>query len=484
LKAKSLIENSIWGASGELIVRLIKFIQLIVIANFLGTEGMGLFNYAIAAAGLFSIFFDFGILTVATRENSKRRTPNNLLIYFITKIITSGIGFLLFIGAYLGGFYITESADSIVYLVASILILDISHLILAYYRAQHNFQKEAQYRAAIIIIQFIGTVVILNYSSNLTHLAISLLCINLLSMYPLIIILITDFKKNISRVSLIQIKSTLKECLPFAGIALVGALYTSLDVLILGHYLDISLVGIYTIAMKFILGFMIIPIVFIQNAQIPAMASSLKNMSFDLEDIKQWQQGFFKIIFIGLAIGIFFAAMSDLIIDFTFGENFKDSSKWLTYLTIVGLCYYIYTPFITYLIVTGNAKLVFYVQLTASLLNLLLLLLLVPQYGIIGAVISSIITHTIIGLLIIAITLRIKPNLLPMKQMINLLKYFLSFVVVILSMFFLDGEMDSSIVVIKLTIGFVFFVVFYKESTDLIMDIYKFVFKKSDIDVN
>jgi len=54
-------KNTAWLAIGEMVSRLIRAGLIIYAARVLGTEGYGVFSYALSLAALFTIFSDIGL---------------------------------------------------------------------------------------------------------------------------------------------------------------------------------------------------------------------------------------------------------------------------------------------------------------------------------------------------------------------------------------------------------------------------------------
>ena len=475
-KRLGLIENIFWGISGEIFVRLIKFFQFIIIAKFLGAEGLGIYNYGLAVVASLSIFFDFGILIIATKNNSKNKSPANLAPYFLLKIFTSAVGILVFCFANKIGILIADPEGVLILIVISMLILDFANLILAKYRAEHNFQKEAKFRAVVIILHILVSIALLNMGANLKQLVYCLIVINFFCVYPLLHLLWNSYRVENLWISYHKMIKLFRQCIPLAGISLFGALYTSADVLFLGFYFDAVTVGIYTVAMKFILGIIITPVTFIQNAQIPNLAELAgEEWSQNKEIIKSWRKAFFNTLFFGIFICLFFAIFAEFIILLTFGSNFESSANLLSILTIVGLLYYIYTPFMTLLIIKDNARYAFITQLICSLINIVILSLLIPRFGIIGAAVASIISHLIIFIIIVPITISLNKNLLYRKDIASIILSFVIYSLVIGLMYLVDVFAQGSEIIFKLFLAILLMILFRRRFIDLSTDIKFFI---------
>lgn len=471
-KRLTLVDNILWGISGEVFVRLIKFFQFIIIAQFLGAEGLGVYNYGLALVASLSIFFDFGILVVATKNNSINKSPLELAPYFLLKICTSSLGLLVFYFVNKAGFFI-EDPDGILFLVViSMLLLDFANLVLAKYRAEQNFKSEAQFRAGVVVLQIIASIVLLNLGASLKQLVYCFIVVNSLCLYPLLHVLWILHKTIYISVLWKNMSYIIRQCIPLAGISLFGALYTSADVLLLGFYSDATTVGVYTVAIKFILGMIITPVAFIQNAQIPNLAGLAGEAGLQSrEATKSWSNAFFNTLFLGMFICLFFAIFAEFIIGLSFGAEFKSSANLLSALTVVGLLYYVYTPFMTLLIVGDNARYAFGAQFICTIANIIMLVVLVPLYGIIGAAIAAIATHLIISLVIVPCTMYLHKELLSFEDLTAVIFSFSVYVLAAGLIYSSHVLAQGYEVVFKLLVGLLLIVIFRRRFMGLLDEI-------------
>ena len=474
-KRLGLVDNILWGISGEVFVRLIKFFQLIIIAQFLGASGLGIYNYGLAIVASLSIFFDFGILIVATKNNSKNRSPADLTPYFLLKICTSILGLLVFYFVYEAGFLIKDPEGILFLVVISMLILDFANLIFAKYRAEHNFHREAKFRAFVVLLQLTGSLILLALGANLKQLVYCFIAINSICLYPILHLLWNSHETINFSIFCQKIKNIFKQCIPLAGLSLFGALYTSTDVLFLGFYYDAITVAVYTVAIKFILGIIITPVTFIQNAQIPNLAELTGEAGLrSMETIKSWSKAFFNTLYLGILICLFFAIFSEFIISITFGEEFNSSAKHLSALTVVGLLYYIYTPFMTLLIVGDNTRYAFCIQFICSITNIVMLFLLVPSYGIAGAVIAAISTHALIAVLILPCTMMLHKQLLSRNELALIIISFLCYALIIGLIYSAQFFAQGHEFIFKLSLGTLLIIIFRRQFISLSIELIVF----------
>ena len=81
---QTIAKNTFWLFFGNISSRLIKAGIIIYAARILGAEEWGVFSYALSLAAFFTVFTDFGISTVITRESAKDLSVQEK--YFSTSI--------------------------------------------------------------------------------------------------------------------------------------------------------------------------------------------------------------------------------------------------------------------------------------------------------------------------------------------------------------------------------------------------------------
>src|SRR3989344_6231976 len=82
---QTVLKNVFWLGLSNFGGRLIRASLIIYAARVLGTEGYGVFSYALGIAGFFSVFSDIGISGILTREVA--RHPQVAKEYISTSLI-------------------------------------------------------------------------------------------------------------------------------------------------------------------------------------------------------------------------------------------------------------------------------------------------------------------------------------------------------------------------------------------------------------
>ena len=87
--AQIIAKNTFWLSISQVLGRIIRAIIVIYAARILGVHGYGVFSYALAIAGLFSVMSDIGINRIIIKQVSESPERRKQLIAtgFVVKTI-------------------------------------------------------------------------------------------------------------------------------------------------------------------------------------------------------------------------------------------------------------------------------------------------------------------------------------------------------------------------------------------------------------
>jgi O-antigen/teichoic acid export membrane protein len=177
----------------------------------------------------------------------------------------------------------------------------------------------------------------------------------------------------------------------------VAYLYTHIDSLMIGYYLNEIEVGYYSIAAIFVQGITLIPSA-IQKITTPAISKYYADKEYK-NIIKLMKSSIIKVLFISIAISLFFVFFGKVLITGIFGKVFLPAYFPLVILLVGYTIHSLNLSISTFFSSTGYVKVAFKFSMLAGALNLLLNAILIPFYGIMGAALATTISLIIITLL-------------------------------------------------------------------------------------
>ena len=393
----ALLKNTAWGVLGAFATYGAKFAQIVLIARVLGAEDVGRFNYALALAGLFSVLFDFGVVTVAVRELAWTPRGAVLRLYGRVKLLTSTVGVVL-VGAAALLMPIPLADRYIAFgLGLYVALNDFSSYVVVAYRARREFWRETAWRVVFGLVQLMACAAALFLTYQLKWIVFALVAAAALGMVPLTREWIRQPPVRGSDVGLGGIARAIRECAPIAGTVLVGTVYMNFDVVVLARNVAMEEVGWYSVAVKAIFALLIMPLHYFQLATLPVFAAELGSGSSSATR-DRWLQGFVLSTTAGGMLLIGTAVMASELLTLLFGADFSAGGPVLVGYVLIGFLFYLYTPLAQWLLLQGKQKWTLYVQVLAMAANVALVLAWVPRWGVWGAVLAAGATHAIIAL--------------------------------------------------------------------------------------
>ena len=391
---QTVAKNTFWLFFGNISSRLIKAGIIIYAARILGAEEWGIFSYALSLAAFFTVFTDFGISTVITRESSKDITVQET--YFATSLVIKIVMTIISIVAFLvlAPFIVKQKA---VMALLPIIILLVSldgmrDFAASLSRAWEKMEIEALIQIATNIAIVIGGFIALFYYRSSYSLSVGYTIgvgIGMLAaFYPF-----RNYFKNIQKTfDASLIKPILYASWPIGMLGLMTATMLNTDTIMIGWFRDISEVGYYSAGQRIAQIIFMVPALFST-----ALFPSFSKFAADKERFKAAiEKSLVMLLMIGIPMAIGGALLAKDIMYLVYGDQYLAGS-----LAFAIMCVTIISGFVAP--VLGNAifaldkekKLFTYIILGISG-NFLFNLLLIPRFGIAGAALSTLINQTII----------------------------------------------------------------------------------------
>lgn len=209
------------------------------------------------------------------------------------------------------------------------------------------------------------------------------------------------------KVSKEHIKDALNFGVPLIPHALSGWIKTGSDRFIISSALGVGITGIYSVSYQ--VGFVILVLfAAFSKAWSPYIMSELKQIpTFEKKQEIVIQTYKYFIGFIILSLG--YSLFASFLIPIFFGDNFVNSSKYIIYFAIAFAFEGMYLMVVNYIFYTKSTFILSKISITSSILYVLLLYVLIRNYGIIGASISTMVVSIINFLIVWYISNKLYP---------------------------------------------------------------------------
>lgn len=399
---QTFFKNSFWRFFGVLPNKVISFFIVIVAAKQLGPELFGTYSYILALVSMAFIFSDWGINILLIRDY--QQTNNKEMI-----VSTSFIArfFILILTILVAVILLLVNKDHSLLLPGIIITLTLA---IGYFKALFLTVfiavEKAEIEAKVYLIDNILSVTlfftIFYFKASVITFSLFYLLLN-----GIICFISWLYVKKLVKIGWKFFdkeffNKLLKNGLPLSLFGILGYIFFSTDQLFLEYYKGYESVGHYALATKIILAIQIIPSL-VNAVILPVLSKNIKNLDF----IK-------KIVFKGLFFyGLVGGVISALIFYFTpffikfFGGTYSDSGAIIQYLSPILIFMFMVAILDHVLIAFNLQKQDFSLTMVAAVTNLILLYVMVPKIGIMGAVWSSLISQGLNLFLTLLYTLRV-----------------------------------------------------------------------------
>ncbi|MBS3903044.1 MAG: flippase [Anaplasmataceae bacterium] len=261
---QTVTKNSFWLSVSNFGGRFIRAIIVVYAARVLGAEEWGVFSYALTVAALLTIFVDFGVGPLLTRESARlaqdaTRRKQIVSTSFYIRLV------LLFFSALLVLFvtpYITtiEAAVALLPIMAIIMVLDsFRDFFLSIARALEKMEWEAYISLFTNAAVVVASIILLQYSFSAEYLAYGYTLGITLGTIATIYLLRQELRGLFSNFDFRYVRLILTAAVPYAVSAILAGLMISTDIIILGYFRSAEEVGLYSAVVRIIQMIYIIP---------------------------------------------------------------------------------------------------------------------------------------------------------------------------------------------------------------------------------
>ncbi|MDY0385782.1 MAG: flippase [Methanolobus sp.] len=392
--ARSVAKNTFFVAFSNITAKIIAFIIAIYLAKYLGVEDFGKYNFIITYLLLFGFIAGFGLDSVVIRDISKKPDEAQQIMSNATviRILTSLMAMLLAIITIRALKYPADTIFYIQLISAILLVQGLSYLFESLFQAK----MKMEYAALSIIVPKIVFIISLYWIIKNNFGLTQILLAYLFSEFTRTLISFIYSKKILKyrlQIDRVTFKDLFHKSLPFViGYGLL-ILYNRFDILMLSIMQDDFAVGYYAAAYKLTESVLFIP------GALAATLMPVMARHFDINKEKlnyMYLVGVKYILMLILPVSIGGVVLGNEIIYMIYKEEFANSTlvfKILTFTIIFNSLISIQTA----LLVATNKQRLNNISISAcAIINIILNLILIPQYSYIGAGIATLIS--VVGL--------------------------------------------------------------------------------------
>jgi len=437
MSRKSIVKNTAFMTFASIGQKIVAFVYFTLIARTIGVEDTGKYFLALSFTTVFVVFVDLGFTNVLVREAAKfkEKTQEYFSNVLSVKIL---FGILAYIGLIITVNLLDYSTEikQMIYISGLTMMFDSLHLtIYGVLRAIGNLKYEA---ISIVVSQTITLIlgsIFLFLHFPLYYLILAFTIPSFLNAVYAGIILSFKYKLKLKPVFNKKIFFHIgKIAIPFALAAVFARLYSYIDSIIMSKLADETIVGYYSVPYKITYAFQFLPLALVA-ALYPRFSEFFIEDKQKLQYIFQQGLKYLLIIVFPISIGIFVLAPE--IITSIYTSEYEPSILPLRILILSLIFSYLSFPIGAFLNACNRQITQTVIVGIVLITNVILNLILIPQYGASGAAFAAFVGNfllTLIGYFII-------PKIIPIDHgffLKNIGKLLLSVTIMGLTVFYIN----------------------------------------------
>ena len=396
---------------GESISLILNFVVLVFIARKLGVNSFGLFSYLIALLAIISNLSNLGLGPIVFRELSKDFNNSNILFSGLLIRLVLFFSGVILVNAFSHLINLTQGELFLLNILMLNIILsakvtNFREILTIPYKTTHKMIIPVSLKIIDNLLLALTIFFFFNTSITLETFVIIYTFSNLPGFIILVYNLFRKFKFSVKKKDIIWL---IKQSLPLYGFVLAMAVFQQADLLFLRYLKNDYATGIYSAALRLVTPLTIIPMAFVTTV-FPLIVRKLNTENKSIEKILVIVNK--SLFFIASSIALIFTFKSSEIINRIFGHQYLESTFVLIWL-VWSLVFY-FLIYFSFDVFTAHNKQILnlYVILIMLGINIILDVILIPEFSFKGAAISklfaTIIGYTAVFLLSLKLNLQLR----------------------------------------------------------------------------
>ncbi len=391
------LKNTSWLFFEKILRMLIGLLISIWVARYLGPEKLGLLSYAQSFVGLFTAIATLGLNTLVVRELLKDNYKENELIstVFFLKLI-GAIAVLIILWVAIQFTSNDTYTNNLIFIIGSATIFQSLNVIDFYFQSKVMSKYIVYVNSISLFLSTIIKIVLILTNASLEAFAFVILFDSFILGLGYIYFFLkkSTFKLSYLKFNKAIAKSLLQDSLFYMFTAMIIGMYMRIDQVMIQEMMDSTQVGYYAVAAKLSELWYFLPVI-ISSSLYPAIENA-KKVSYNLY-YKRLERLFILSNLIAVLIIIPTLFLSHFLIMSLYGEAYMLSIVVLQ-IHIVNLLFAFQRIPSESWVMSENHKYFEVIKTLFGLIsNVILNLFLIPQYGIVGAAIATVISMAITG---------------------------------------------------------------------------------------
>lgn len=418
---KRLMKNISLLMVSQVASYILLFIYNVLIARYLGVSDYGIFSFALAFVTIIAIFTDLGLNTILTREIAihKQKTEKYTNMVFSIKLILV-FAVLLFSVVFLWAMNYQNELFNVVFLITfSVIFVAFTNFFYAIFQAHEEMGYQAIGTFLNSVFLVAGILIVEYLNLNLLWVAFIYTLVSMMVLFYVFIFYMKGFHLPRLEFDIDFYEILMKDSLQVFLISLFVTIYIWIDSLILFYFQGNQATGLYSVAYRLMLALFFIPNA-INYAVFPVMARLRISSPSKLKLLVEKYFLFMLMVTIPVCIGT--TILADKIILLLYGNEYLGAILALQILIWSVLFGFTSSPYAELFISTKKQGIVSKITGICMIFNIIINLILIPQYSYIGASIATLLTNIVLGSFLIYMGIKSRYTTLDKSMLVKMTK--------------------------------------------------------------
>ena len=405
--------NSLWLVAEKIVFLFISFGVNLLLARHLQPGLFGTLSFLLAAVTVLMPIMALGLNSLVTRELMDR--PDET-----TSILGSAIGLRLLAGlliaalAVLAAHQLLPPSQWVLFAVLVVASISQGFFVIDFWlQARSANRYGVIVRLAVLLLASVARLVAIYLDAGIDTF-VYLLCAEWLVLALCYCKLYRRYGGLFTKLTLTRLEAThlLRQSRWLWFTAIAAVLVLKVDQLMLAYLVNDQAVGIYAAAARLSEVWYLLPVA-LMTGYFPQLMEAKQTGS--AEYMRTLQQLCDFLLWAGIAVAVFITLTADYLVPLLYGQAYIESVEVLVIHVWAGVFFFTAALLNRWLLIEDALVAAFYVQAVGAAANIGFNFWLIPQYGVVGAAIATLLSALISGYVI----LLFHPRLYPMGKTIS-----------------------------------------------------------------
>lgn len=388
-----IVDNIGWLFFDKILRMGVGLLVGVWVARYLGPEQFGQFNFATAFVGLFGAIAGLGLNEIIVRDivNDSTVKEETLGTAALLQFLAGLIAYMLILATI---FWMRSDdlvAKTLVAILGSTMLLKTSDIALYWFESQVQSKYVVWVQNGTFLLFAIIKAILLLKHAPLVAFAWAT-TIETLVVACVLLIILTMRGPNLLqlRINVDRARTLLKQSWPMLMSSIAIMIYMKIDQIMLGQMVGDKAVGIYSAALRLSEIWYFIPLAIVASV-FPAIIEAKKYS--EIEYYARLQKLYDLMVMLSLVVAVPMTFLATPLVVLLFGQAFVDSGPVLAIHIWASLFVFLGVASGKWFIVENRQLLSMQRAFVGMIMNVLLNVLLIPEYNAVGAAIATVISQ-------------------------------------------------------------------------------------------